>query len=77
MEVMKANTKNLMKSKWESENMMTAWKTDGRSPACFPSGKCLNSKNSRRTYRRMLKNKWRKEINRQFNEEISELWKQE
>ena len=70
---MKANTKNIMKSKWESENMMTAWRTDGCSCSCFPSGKCLNSKNSRRTYKRMLKNKWRKEINRQFNEEINEL----
>jgi len=69
---MKANTKNIMKSKFESENMMRAWKFDGGS-SCFPSGKCLNSKNSRRTYRRMLKNKWRKEINRQFNEEINEL----
>ena len=39
----------------------------------MPIGKCLNSKNSRRAYRRMLKNKWRKEINRQFNEEINEF----
>lgn len=70
---MKANTKNIMKSKWESENMMRAWKFDGGS-SCFPSGKCLNSKNSRRAYRRMLKNKWRKEISRQFNEEINEIW---
>ena len=69
---MKANTKNIMKSKWESEDMMGAWKFDGCN-SCFPKGKCLNSKNSRRAYRRMLKNKWRKEINRQFNEEIDEL----
>jgi hypothetical protein len=69
---MKANTKNIMKSKFESENMMRAWKFDGCN-SCFPCGKCLNSKNSRRAYRRMLKNKWRKEISRQFNEEISEL----
>lgn len=70
---MKANTKNIMKSKWESEDMMGAWKFDD-SNSCFPSGKCLNSKNSRRAYRRMLKNKWRKEISRQFNEEINELY---
>lgn len=71
---MKANTKNIMKSKWESEDMMGAWKFDG-SNSCFPSGKCFNSKNSRRAYRRKLKNKWRKEISRQFNEEISEYGK--
>ena len=71
---MKCNTKNVMKSKWESENMMTAWRTDGASFSCFPSGKCLNSKNSRRAYNRMLKNKWRREINRQFKEEVNEIW---
>ena len=70
---MKANTKNIMKSKFESDNMNIAWKSSHgcRCFAGMPSGKCLNSKNSRKTYRRMLKNKWRKEINRQFNEEIS------
>lgn len=71
---MKCNTKNVMKSKWESENMMTAWRTDGATLSCFPSGKCLNSKNSRRAYNRMLKNKWRREINRQFKEEVNEIW---
>ena len=44
---MKLNTKNIMKSKWEAENMSTAWRIDGCTCTCFPSGKCLNSKNSR------------------------------
>ena len=70
---MKLNTKNIMKSKWEAENMSTAWRTDGCSCSCFPSGKCLNSKNSRHTYNRMLKNKWRKELYRQFKEEINDI----
>ena len=68
---MKANTKNIMKSKWESENMNIAWRIDGCN-SCMPSGKCLTSKNSRRSYRRMLKNKWRREITRQFMEEIKD-----
>lgn len=72
---MKANTKNIMKSKFESDNMNIAWKS---SYGCkrfsgMPVGKHLNSENSRRAYRRMLKNKWCKEISRQFNEEIREL----
>ena len=69
---MKANTKNIMKSKREYENMNIAWRIDGCN-SCMPSGKWLTSKNSRRSYRRMLKNKWRKEIKRQFNEEIEEV----
>jgi hypothetical protein len=72
---MKANVKNIMKSKFESDNMNIAWKIYyGHRYYCgMPIGKCLNSKNSRRAYRRMLKNKWRREINRQFNEEIKEV----
>ena len=70
---MKVNTKNIMKSGWEAENMNTAWRIDGCTYSCFPSGKCLNSKNSRRAYNRMLKNKWRKELHRQFNEEINSI----
>lgn len=71
---MKVNTKNAMKSLWECENMNTNWKyKDGCSNSGMPSGKHLNSKNSRHAYNRQLKNKWRKEVKRQFNEEISEL----
>lgn len=70
---MRINTKNIMKSKWESENMMTAWRTDGCTYSCFPRGKCLKSKNSRRAYNRMLKNKWRKVVNFITKKEIEEL----
>lgn len=72
---MKANTKNIMKSKFESDNMNIGWKSSYGCKIRFgmPVGKHLNSENSRRTYRRMLKNKWRKEISKQFNEEISEV----
>jgi hypothetical protein len=73
---MKCNTKNIMKSKFESDNMNIAWRSS-YGCRCFsgmPSGKCLNSKNSKRVYHKMLKNKWRREVNRQFNEEINELW---
>ena len=72
---MKANTKNIMKSKFESDNMNIGWRASCGCKILFgmPVGKHLNSENSRRAYRRMLKNKWRKEISRQFNEEISEL----
>lgn len=72
---MKANTKNIMKSKFESDNMNIGWKSSYGCKILFgmPVGKCFNSKNSRRAYRRMLKNKWRREINRQFNEEIKEI----
>lgn len=73
--VMKANIKNIMKSKFESDNMNIGWRLCHGCKVLFGMsvGKCLNSKNSRRAYRRMLKNKWRKEIGRQFNEEINEL----
>ena len=67
---MKANTRNIMQSKWEIDNMNMCSK---RYPFGIPADKHLNSKNSRRTYNRFLKNKWRREIKRQYNEEISEL----
>ena len=72
---MKVNTKNIMKSKFESDNMNIGYKSSRGCKIFFgmPIGKHLNSENSRRAYRRMLKNKWRKEISRQFNEEINEL----
>lgn len=69
---MKLNTKNIMKSKWECDSMNTNWKSSDASCSGMPSGKCLSSKNSRRVYNRFLKNKWRKEANRQMNEEINE-----
>lgn len=72
---MKANTKNIMKSKFESDNMNIGWRISCGCKILFgmPVGKHLNSENSRRAYNRMLKNKWRKEINRQFNEEMEEV----
>lgn len=70
---MKVNTKNLMKSDWDADNMNTAWKIDGCLNSCFPSGKHLRSRNSRRAFNRMLKNKWRREVNRQFKEEIQSV----
>lgn len=72
---MKVNTKNIMKSKFESDNMNIGWKSSYGCKILFgmPVGKHLNSENSRRAYRRMLKNKWSKEIRRQFNEEIEEV----
>lgn len=69
---MKINTKNAMKSMWECNNMNTNWKSKDESCSGMPSGKHLKSKNSRHSYGRFLKNKWRKLINKQFNEEISE-----
>lgn len=66
-----------MKSKFEVDNMNIAWKQHGAFGCkCFsgmPSGKCLNSKNSRRAYNRMLKNKWRKVVDFITKKEIEQL----
>lgn len=70
---MKVNTKNVMKSKWASEDMNTNWKLKDGSSSGMEVNHPLHSKNSRRTTNRVLKNKWRKEVKKQYNEEISEL----
>lgn len=61
-----------MKSNWDAEDMNTAWRIEGGSNSCFPSGKHLRSKNSRRLFNHMLKNKWRREVNRQMKEELED-----
>ena len=47
---MKANTKNIMKSKFESDNMNIGWRASCGCKILFgmPVGKHLNSENSRR-----------------------------
>ena len=65
-----------MKSKWMVEDMNTAWKYDGPWNAKYYSGMRpnhpLHSIHSRRALGRKLKNKWRREARRQYNEEINE-----
>ena len=58
---MKANTLNIMKSHYDIDFMSMFWGMGH-----------LKSKNTRRGYNKMLKNKWKKEIARQANEELND-----
>lgn len=60
---MKANAKTIMKSQWDIDYMRMSYRPFQR----------LKSKHTRHAYDKMLKNKWRKEIVRQFKSEISEI----
>ena len=71
---MKLNTKNIMKSSWNSQNMNINWKSkDGNSSGMRPNHP-LRSKHSRHTMARQMKSKWRKELKKQFNEEVGEAY---
>ena len=60
---MKANAKIIMKSHWDIDYMRMS---------CRPFQR-LKSKHTRYAYDKKLKNKWRREIARQFKLEISEI----
>lgn len=63
---MKANCTKIMKSHWMVDDMAIDWR----------SAQSQNNKHRNRRHRvqRMLKNKWRREINRQAEEEIREIY---
>lgn len=61
-----------MKSLWMCEEMNINWKVKDGSPCGMRPNHPLHSKNSRRVLHRQLKNRWRKEISRQFIEELNE-----
>ena len=63
---MKANTRNIMESKWDVDYMRMYWRPQR-----------LHSKHTSHSYNRKFKNKWRKEIKRQFDEELKDIDKDE
>jgi hypothetical protein len=71
---MKLNTKNVMKSTWMVEDMNINWRSkDGAVNNGMPRGKRLKSKNSRRAFNHALKRRWKRQLRKQFNQEISEI----
>ena len=59
---MKANTKKIMKSNYDSDDMSMSWRPEQH----------INSKHTRHSYNRKFKKKWRDEIKRQAEEEIKD-----
>lgn len=70
---MKANTRKIMESHYDSDDMNLCSQTQsGPLYSGMPYDKHLKSKHSRRAVNRRLKNKWRKEVKKQAEEEIKE-----
>ena len=55
-----------MESKWDVDYMRMYWRPQR-----------LHSKHTSHSYNRKFKNKWRKEIKRQFDEELKDIDKDE
>lgn len=71
---MKANTRKIMESNYDSDDMNLSSQTQkGPLYSGMPYDKHLKSKHSRRVLNRHLKNKWRKEIDKQAEDEMREL----
>ena len=60
---MKINTNKIMQSHWLTEDLNHYW---GR------TNRPYNSKNSRRTMKRLFKNKWRRYVNELTRRELME-----
>lgn len=70
---MKANARKIMESHYDSDEMNLCSQTQ-RGPlySGMPHDRHLKSEHSRRAVNRRLKNKWRREIKKQAEEEIKE-----